>query len=154
MSGKMVALVGGVSGAAVAAWTAPAEAMMVLGTAAVAVSCWFCGKCHHRGPLGLLPPVELADGTRQGSQWFCDACGKSWPAGIEHASTPIVKYAGYDQSKLPLAAKRAADLARKKQEMAVRRAGIGAPRTTVARQAPATSRTIVSIQQGRRVAVK
>jgi hypothetical protein len=155
MSRKMVAIVGGVSGAAAAAWAAPAEAMIVMGSAVVAASCWFGSRCHHSGPLGLLPPVIDRDGSRIGSRWFCDACGRSWPAGLERATAPVVKYAGFVQSKAPLAARRAANLAKKTQEMAVRRAGLTSTRAVTLRvaAAPAPS-TIVSIQQWRRAAMK
>ena len=80
-------------------------------------------RCHHPAPLGLLPPTTDADGTRLPARWFCDRCGRTWPAGFEHEHRPIPRYEGFDQSKAPEAARRADDLYKRKHAMALRRAG-------------------------------
>jgi hypothetical protein len=82
------------------------------------------GRCRHGGKLGLLPPTAAADGNRLPARWYCDLCGRSWPAGFEHDSKPIVRFAGYDPTKLPAAARRAATLEKQRQLGAVRRAGL------------------------------
>jgi hypothetical protein len=120
------------AGAAVAA-----GAMVVVAPVAFAVSAvvaaggWVLYKfsrCRHGGPLGLLPPTVNPDGTRTPAQWYCDSCGRSWPVGLEHDRTPVVRFAGYDQTKLPAAARRAAALDKQRQSLAVRRAGLAMPR--------------------------
>ena len=103
-------------------------AMGVLGGLA-----WHFGRCRHRGPLGLLPPTHDHDGTIIPARWFCDACGKTWPAVFERDQRPVVRFAGYDETKATAAARRAEDLVRKQRALAMRRAGIGA--TAQARRA-------------------
>jgi hypothetical protein len=144
-----------ITGSAVVAFLAPALTLGIVACAAAAGLLWLCSQCRHSGPLGLLPPVLLADGTRTPAQWFCSACGKSWPAGFDHDRTPVVRYAGFDQTKAPAAARRASVLEKKMQELAVRRAGTRA-RTPAARSATPSlaASTIVSIQNGRRTAAK
>jgi hypothetical protein len=114
---------------------------------------WFLGRCHHQGRPGLLPPSTLADGTRTPARWFCSHCGKVWDADFKRESTPVQRYAGFDQSKLPAAAKRAAILERERQHLAVRRAGISAGKTATQTRATAPVPTIVSIDRGRRTVV-
>lgn len=102
--------------------------MMVLATAVAAAGLWQFGRCHHPGPLGLLPPSTDDAGQPVPARWFCDACGKSWPAAFEHGQPPVRRFEGYDPSKAVTAAKRADDLARRQRALAVRRAGLEAPR--------------------------
>ncbi len=104
---------------------------------------WF-GRCHHGDRLGLLPPTAAADGTRLPARWYCDSCGRAWPAGFEHDRSPIVRFAGYDQTKLPAAARRAAALDKQRKTLAVRRAGSVMPR----RKAPVAAR-VTSINSRR-----
>jgi hypothetical protein len=92
--------------------------------AALAVTAWQLGRCRHRGPLGLLPPTHDDDGHAQPARWFCDACGKTWPAVFEREQRPIARFVGYDESKATAAARRAEELARKQRALAMRRAGI------------------------------
>ena len=101
--------------------------------AGLAALMWF-GRCRHPGRLGLLPPRTATDGTRIPARWFCDHCGESWPANLEHDRHPILKFAGYDESKAPRAAQRAADLDRRRQDLAIRRAGLTTNRVSSARQ--------------------
>ena len=86
------------------------------------------GRCHHGARLGLLPPTTAADGARLPARWYCDSCGRSWPAGLEHDRSPVVRFSGYDQSKFPAAARRAAAFEKQRQSLAVRRAGLVTPR--------------------------
>jgi hypothetical protein len=88
------------------------------------IAVWRVAWCRHPGPLGLLPPVNNADGTRSGAQWFCDRCGKAWPAAFEREQTPVLRFDGYDQSKAPDAARRAQELERRQRVLALRRAGL------------------------------
>lgn len=81
-------------------------------------------RCRHPRPLGLLPPVSTADGRRQGAQWFCSACGTSWPASIERTATPVPRFQGHDESKAKAAAGRARVLDAKRRDLAMRRAGM------------------------------
>jgi hypothetical protein len=93
-----------------------------------AAGVWQFGRCHHPGPLGLLPPSTDDAGQPVPARWFCDACGKSWPAAFDHGQPPVRRFDGYDPSKAVTAAKRADDLARRQRALAVRRAGLEAPR--------------------------
>ncbi len=147
-------LIPGVSvvlGAIVLAVVAPAAFLVIAGlAAAVAFFAWF-GRCHHTGALGLLPPVTDAMGVRQPARWYCDACGRSWPADLEHERRPIVRYSGYDESKLPAAARRAAVAERQRQTLAVQRAGIAGRRREAVpapQSAPAPA-NVTSITQRR-----
>jgi len=79
--------------------------------------------CRHPGPLGLMPPIDDGAGGRTAAQWFCDRCGKSWPAGLEHEDHTIQKFSGYDESKAVAARKRADDLLKRQRTAAVGRAG-------------------------------
>ena len=81
-------------------------------------------RCRHSGGLGLLPPTTADDGTRTPAKWYCDACGRAWPIGLEHERTPVVRFSGYDQSKLPASARRAAAHDKQRHSLAVKRAGL------------------------------
>lgn len=96
---------------------------VVFGAAASGVAGW-CFKCHHPGPLGLLPPVDEANGDRTPARWYCDRCGHAWPAGIDHGKPPVQRFTGYDESKAIGAAKRADELSVRQRDLAVRRAGL------------------------------
>ena len=96
---------------------------------------WRSTWCRHPGPLGLLPPVANADGTRSPAQWFCDRCGKTWVASFEREQTPILRYDGFDQSKAQNAARRADELERRQRSLALRRAGLTPNRRRPAREA-------------------
>ncbi|ODS56125.1 MAG: hypothetical protein ABS36_06810 [Acidobacteria bacterium SCN 69-37] len=128
-------------------------APVMMGVAAAAAAAglllyWF-GRCRHGGRLGLLPPTTNADGSRTPARWYCDQCGRSWPAGLdEHDSAPVVRFSGYDPSKLPAAARRAAMLEKQRQALAVKRAGLGAARA----EAPAAASATVTSITRRRVA--
>jgi len=164
MRRTLIVIVGSIVGLAAVALAAPGLALGIVACGATAGIVWVGSRCRHSGPLGLLPPVTVADGTHLPARWFCDSCGKAWPVGLSHDHTPVIKYVGYDQSKAPAAARRASDLERKTQELALRRAGITGARTSSARTAqhaapaappvPTSSPTIVSINQVRRAAVK
>ena len=95
-------------------------------------------KCRHSGPLGLLPPVEGPDGERLPARWFCDRCGKSWPAGLERDHAPIPRFTGYDPTKAVRAARRAGELEASQRKLALRRSGSERPAVAVARKRPAT----------------
>jgi hypothetical protein len=120
------------AGAAAAAITwalvAPVAFATAVAVAAGGAALYWLGRCRHSGRLGLLPPTTDADGTRLPARWYCDACGRSWPARLEHDTAPIVRFSGYDQSKLPAAARRAAALEKQRQSLAVRRAGLASTR--------------------------
>jgi hypothetical protein len=118
---------------------------------AVAAVMWQFARCRHSGPLGLLPPVHDETGALVPARWYCDRCGKSWPAVFERTQQPVTRFAGYDESKAPAASRRADELARRQRALAMRRAGIAtglsAERRAAARPDPAD---IVPIVQGRR----
>jgi hypothetical protein len=133
---------------------APRLGIGLLAIAVIGVAFWLLTQCRHPGRLGLLPPTVRDDGTREPARWFCDQCGKSWPAAIEHESTPIVRYSGFDQTKAPAAARRADEADRKRQALAVRRATRAETGPSRSRQVPETTTegrpTVVAIAQGRR----
>lgn len=105
-------------------------------------------RCHHRGPLGLLPPTTADDGSRTPARWYCDQCGQAWPAGLEHDRTPIVRFSGYDETKLPAAARRAAALDRQRQTNAVRRSGLTSRRVSPAAPVPSNVTSITKRRAG------
>jgi len=110
------------------------------------VAVWRSAWCRHPGPLGLLPPLNNADGTRSPAQWFCDRCGKAWPAAFEREHSPVPRFDGYDQSKAPDAARRAQELERRQRALALRRAGLVPSRRRAGREAE-----VVPIMQLRQV---
>jgi hypothetical protein len=118
--------------------------MMVLATVVAAAGLWQFGRCHHPGPLGLLPPSTDDAGQPVPARWFCDGCGKSWPAAFEHGQPPVRRFEGYDPSKAVTAAKRADDLARRQRALAVKRAGLGASRQP---KMPPESAEVVAIRR-------
>jgi hypothetical protein len=97
---------------------------VLLVVAGLAAAVWRFGRCHHPGPLGLLPPTHEHDGTLRSAHWFCDACGRSWPAVFERTQRPIARFVGYDASKAEAAARRASDLLKRQRALAVKRSGI------------------------------
>jgi hypothetical protein len=105
-------------------------------------------QCRHVEP-GLLPPLTEADGTKVPSRWFCSKCGKTWAAAIESERRPVLRFKGYDESKLVNAARRADHLERVQRGLAVRRAGIDAhPRRPRVGSMP----EVIAIDRGRRIA--
>jgi len=98
---------------------------VVVGLSVIAIGGgWLALRCSHSGPLGLLPPVVNEAGERLPARWYCDACGRVWPAGIEHGRPPVQKFTGYDPSKAIRAAHRAEELETRQRELAIRRSGI------------------------------
>jgi hypothetical protein len=71
-----------------------------------------------------MPPVTNPDGTRTQAQWFCDQCGRSWPAEIGGELRLVRRFDGYDQTKAIDAARRAEELMKRQRQMALRRAGL------------------------------
>jgi len=151
---RSILAVSGIAMAATAAWWfgAPVQ-MIVLATASVAfVAITRPWQCRHPEP-GLLPPVTEADGTRTPARWFCSKCGATWAAAIESEHRPVLRFKGYDESKLVAAARRADQFERQQRGLAVKRAGIDAqPRR--ARVEPETPSGVIAIDRGRRVAAK
>lgn len=101
-----------------------AFAMGLVSIGALGAALWWLGRCHHPRPLALLPPTSTADGIRIEAQWFCAGCGRTWPVALEHGHAPVQRFAGYDESKAPEAAKRARALENRRREMAIQRAGL------------------------------
>jgi hypothetical protein len=81
-------------------------------------------RCLHRGPLSLLPAVTDFTGEKLPARWYCDRCGRSWPAQFEHETKPIQKYIGYDEKKAAAAIERAQTLEDQKRSIAMQRAGL------------------------------
>jgi hypothetical protein len=94
-------------------------AVCVLAGFAVVVAAF--SRCRHPGPLGLLPPVMGDDGERRPARWFCEACGRTWPAQDHRGAAPVARFEGYDQAKAVEAAKRADDIDRRRREIAMER---------------------------------
>jgi len=99
-------------------WPVVGLSLVALAGACVAL------QCAHPGPLGLWPAVINEAGERVPARWFCDQCGRSWPAGIERGRPPVQRFAGYDPSKAIRSAHRATELELQQRLLAVRRAGI------------------------------
>lgn len=97
---------------------------LVLVAGVCGVALWQLGRCRHRGPLGLLPPIHNADGTDVPARWFCDACSRTWPAVFERDQHPVMRFEGYDESKAQNSARRADELERRQRALALRRAGM------------------------------
>lgn len=115
------------AGAAIVAAALTGTWGYLLAAIVAGVGFWQFGRCHHQGPLGLLPTTQ-PDGSTVPARWFCDACGRTWPASFEHGHPPIRRFQGYDPTKAVNAAKRADDLARRQRALALKRAGLETPR--------------------------
>lgn len=116
-------------------------------SAVLAVALWRLGRCSHPRPLGLLPPVTDEHGNRTPAQWYCGQCGRRFPAYFEHDRTPIQRFSGYDETKAREAARRAAELADRKRQLALKRAGLA---TGLETHHPASKRSgPVPIRSGR-----
>jgi hypothetical protein len=119
MAGVGVVLVSAGAMAAVSGvWPIAGLGLVALTGACVAL------RCSHQGPLGLWPAMVNEAGEHVPARWFCDQCGRSWPAGIERGRPPVQKFAGYDPSKAVQSAQRATELELRQRALAVRRAGI------------------------------
>ena len=94
---------------------------------AVGVGGWLLTRCHHPRPLGLQPSVLTPLGETQPAQWFCAACGRTWPVLMDRAPGPIQRFHGHDESKATAAAKRAAVFDGRRRALAVERAGLRKP---------------------------
>jgi hypothetical protein len=129
---------------------APVVAAVMVGVAAVGLGLYWLGTCRHSGPLGLLPPTTADDGSRVPARWYCDACGKAWPAGLESDHAPVVRFTGYDESKLPAAAKRAAAFEKQRTVLAAKRAGLAAGARAVETAPPAAAPANVTPISNRR----
>ena len=95
----------------------------VIVVAAAATARAFAFRCRHPHPA-LQPPLQNESGERHQAHWYCDDCGRSWPAVFERERAPIVKYAGFDQAKAPEAERRARLLDVRRRELALDRAGL------------------------------
>lgn len=96
-----------------------AAGLGLLVTAAIA---WLLMRCPHTGPLALLPASTDFLGTARPPRWFCDGCGREWPAHFERAQTPVQKFSGYDESKAVRAAEREAEMVEARRRLALTRA--------------------------------
>jgi hypothetical protein len=81
-------------------------------------------RCLHRGPLSLLPAVTDFMGEKLPARWYCDRCGRSWPAQFEHETRPVQKFVGYDEKKASMAIERAQMLEDQRRSIAMQRAGL------------------------------
>jgi hypothetical protein len=141
---------------AITVWTGialavfPAIWLGVAAAALMAVAILKFGGCHHPRPLGLLPPVS-AGGERMPARWFCSQCGQTWAIGLDRAQPPVPRFQGFDPTKAPQAAKRAAALDQRMRDLAVQRSGMKKHAPAAPRQAPAPAAQPVSIH-ARRVA--
>lgn len=106
------------------------------GLAILIASAWRLSGCRHPGRLGLMPPVRNPDGSRTVAQWYCDACGRSWPANLEQPRRIVQKFAGHDEQKASDAAQRADALAARRRQDAVARSGVPPPGSTPRKVVP------------------
>jgi len=81
-------------------------------------------RCLHSGPLSLLPAVTEFTGEKLPARWYCDRCGRSWPAEFLHETRPVQKFVGYDEKKAGLAIERAQMLDDQRRSIAMQRAGL------------------------------
>jgi len=109
---------------------------IVVAAAVVIAGGWQALRCHHPGPLGLLPSVIDQKGERLPTRWYCDACGQSWTASIERGRPPVQRFVGHDESKAMRAAERARDLDTGQRKLAVQRSGVSATPRLVKRADP------------------
>lgn len=97
---------------------------LALGILAISAIAWRLSVCPHAGPLALLPATTDIDGAPLPPRWFCDACGKTWPASFDRTQTPKQIFTGHDETKAVNAAKRAEALADRQRTLAIQRAGL------------------------------
>lgn len=115
----VVAIVAGLRAPGVPTWA------VVLGLAAVGALAWRLSICPHAGPLSLLPATTTIAGDPLPARWYCDACGRTWPARFDRPQTPKQIFTGHDESKATAAAKRAAEHEERQRVLALQRAGLG-----------------------------
>lgn len=120
---RNIALVFLIGGAAIALAVAGQSWWLAVGLAVLGIIIWASAGCYHPRPLSLLPPTRSEDGSVKPAQWFCGACGRSWPAMIDHPHPPVPRFVGHDEAKAAAAAKRAAALEVRTRELAVLRSG-------------------------------
>lgn len=102
-------------------------------------------RCRHPHPA-LQPATVDFKGQHTSTHWYCDDCGRRWPATFDHGPAPVVRFSGFDPSKAVTAARRAATLDDRRRELAVERAGLRLPAM------PGTGLRPVPIDQHRPVA--
>jgi hypothetical protein len=95
--------------------------------AAAALTLWKFSGCPHPRPLSLLPPIGGPGEERLPARWFCERCGQTWAASLDRLHPPIQRFHGYDATKAPQAAKRAAALEHRRRELAIQRGGMKKP---------------------------
>ena len=107
-----------VAGAALPPWLRAALAVAAAaGTATVLAT-----RCGHRHAT-LLPAVHGAGPDRDHARWYCDRCGRTWPAGFATDTRPRLIFDGYDEHKAVRAAARADALEKERRRLATKRAG-------------------------------
>lgn len=118
--GTVIAAVGVIVGL----WSAPRDLWMgltvIVGSLTFAAWLW---RCPHHGPLALLPATTRMDGTPDPARWFCQDCGKTWPANFDKTTEPIQKFTGYDEAKAVQSAQRAKDHEDRQRKLALARGG-------------------------------
>jgi hypothetical protein len=100
-----------------------APAWLVIGGLAMSGLARLVGRCGHPHPA-LQPSTVDRAGALTPAHWYCDDCGRRWPASFEQVSRPIQRFTGFDPSKAVDAARRAAELDARRQELAIARAGL------------------------------
>jgi hypothetical protein len=153
---KVVLIVAvGIAGIGTGAWALDQDGWLTVGIIVVAAGIVYqFGRCSHQRPLALLPASVDINGEALPPRWYCDHCGKEWPAHFDKDRVPIQRFTGYDESKAVSAAKRADQLRERRRLMAIERAGLGsATRQRKPAQARAPrSETVVNIGTRRPIA--
>ena len=151
MSGPIARAAGVIIGIGVAVALLPVtwSAIAVAGVGGWAI--WRFGGCPHPRPLSLLPPVNGPGDERVPARWFCGRCGQAWPAALDRLHPPIQRFHGYDATKAPQAARRAAALEQRLRELAIQRGGMrkaASPATaSPTRTAPAAETRAAKVKQ-------
>ncbi|GMV23269.1 MAG: hypothetical protein AMXMBFR57_32180 [Acidimicrobiia bacterium] len=123
------------------------------GLALLAGAVYEVGRCHHREPLALLPASTDLHGAPLPPRWFCDRCGREWPAEFQKDQIPVQRFSGYDESKAVSAARRADQLRERQRHLALERAGLKTrTRTTAARAHAHGTDSVVHIGTRRSIA--
>jgi len=100
---------------------------------------WVIGRqCAHPHAT-LLPPVASAGPDRDHARWYCDQCGREWPALISSGARPRAVYEGFDEALAARAAARADTLERQRRRLANKRSAVPVIRERPPRQAAAIS---------------
>jgi hypothetical protein len=127
---------------------------LVFGVVPIIGLVWAFGRQCAHPHASLLPPVAGAGPDRDHARWYCDRCGREWPATINDGARPRAVYEGFDEALAARSAARAESLERQRRRLADKRTASRErrPHTAVLRPAARPGPRPVAIDTTRRPA--